>query len=141
MEYVANRLLSDQTPGHPGRPRPTTEELHTHLGWNHSTPCHAWALVEDRFAISEVVGALTRLDTVPGLCRAPNRAAAAPGGPGRPHRRCPRNRRPAVPPSPGELQEARTAVEKVSARLTERYSEVEEVPTEVSATTEATPAP
>lgn len=32
-----------------------------------------------------------------------------------------------------ELQEARTAVEKVCARPTERYSDVEEVPTEVPA--------
>ena len=39
-----------------------------------------------------------------------------------------------------QLQEARTAVEKVRARLTERYSEFDEVPTEVPAAAEPAPA-
>ncbi|HEV2808918.1 MAG TPA: hypothetical protein VGV93_00795 [Acidimicrobiales bacterium] len=88
-------------------------------------------LVEDRFAVSEVVGALTRLD---------NRAGALPG-----HLAELQQRRAGVDDRIAaaretadrpflhrhELQEARTAVEKVRARLAERYSEVEELPTDV----------
>jgi hypothetical protein len=101
---------------------------------------HGQVLVEDRYSISETVGALTRLD---------NRVRALPS-----HVTELRERRASLDeriaaaretaarpfPHRDELQEARRAVEEVRARLTARYSEPEEAPAEAPPAAEPSPA-
>jgi hypothetical protein len=124
------------------RPSPTTRGTTYELASSDGATFggHGQVLVEDRYFISETVGALTRLD---------NRVRALPS-----HlselrqRRATLDQRIAVAPETAarpfphrdELQEDRRAVEEVRARLTTRYSEPEEAPAEAPPAAEPTPA-